>query len=728
MGALLCVLAWLAAAPTAPTAATADADLEARFALAAVPGLRFRLATGTPLPPARVEKEPQGLGDINWQSAPDALVALRVDATGLRVLLSTERGDPLLLAGSGEVVIALDTQGPVRRWPYFNYLLHAAACAASGRAPPRFGDWEHSPLLGARARRVVAIGGAALWTLAFLLYRFARRRGRARPDAAQSFFAQIRAGSPDASEQATWSRAGFGRPLAGLLTLLAAMLLLVGPYFALQSLLASRVQPFPEADGLWQTTFDTLWIAWLTFDLGTQTAFVKYFAEYRVSNPGEALRDVQFYVWWQVFSRLVEITLLVGGALGYLPFSRYAIYAPFVALYASCYVPSVSAIGKLMCQALQRFDFQNLLDMAEYRILKFLMPIPFVLLGRNWGVSHPIYGEAFGAALGLGLGQLAVNLVMLVLGLFVLRHLKVPIGPLFLAQFDRQVARRQLVFGVKATVAQEPYRLTSFLASLIIFRWLKDFPTWLGLRDLLSNRLIWLYFFAWAFYQSAVPAVSEALSAGKRKLTQYYVARYLQFGFLFSATIFSLLLAVGPSFIHGALGPQWGRAADYLLLAALGGLLLPPAWLSDSLQQGAGRPGLNIVVMLVEQSVRLALLLLLVPHLQFTAIYAAELIALGLKALVAWAINHSYIVRLPFLPWTMLGSPLAAGALNYLLWWAVAGAVAPTHATSVLALFFVAGASSFFACFFLCGLCGGFDRAALEELDGAARMSALVRP
>src|SRR5262249_29242809 len=162
------VLAWLAAAPTAPTAptaATADADLEARFALAAVPGLRFRLATGTPLPPARVEKEPQGLGDINWQSAPDALVALRVDATGLRVLLGPGGGDPLLLGGAGEVVIARDTRGPVRRWPSSNYLPPAAACAASGRAPPRFGDWEHSPLLGARARRVIAIGGAALWTL-----------------------------------------------------------------------------------------------------------------------------------------------------------------------------------------------------------------------------------------------------------------------------------------------------------------------------------------------------------------------------------------------------------------------------------------------------------------------------------------------------------------------------------------------------------------------------------
>ena len=35
------------------------------------------------------------------------------------------------------------------------------------------------------------------------------------------------------------------------------------------ALLARRVQPFPEADGLWRTTIDALYIVWMTFDLGT---------------------------------------------------------------------------------------------------------------------------------------------------------------------------------------------------------------------------------------------------------------------------------------------------------------------------------------------------------------------------------------------------------------------------------------------------------------------------
>src|SRR5207249_721007 len=131
----------------------------------------------------------------------------------------------------------------------------------------------------------------------------------------------------------------------------------------------------------------------------------------------------------------------------------------------------------------------------------FVAPIAFVLVGRAWGRAHPIYGEAFGAAIGLGVGQLANNLMMMVLGLGALRLVKVPLGPIFLAQFDRRIVKRQIIYGVKLTLAQEPYRLTSMLQSIIIVRWLDDFTYWLGIKDLLYSRIYWLYLFAWGFYQ-----------------------------------------------------------------------------------------------------------------------------------------------------------------------------------------------------------------------------------
>jgi hypothetical protein len=75
-------------------------------------------------------------------------------------------------------------------------------------------------------------------------------------------------------------------------------------------------------------------------------------------------------------------------------------------------------------------------------------------------------------------------------------------------------------------------------------------------------------------------------------------------------------------------------------------------------------------------------------------------------------------------------APALAAAGNFLLWRLVVAVGGPAFASrfALIALFFVAGAASFLVCFFLCGLAGGFDQTALDELARAAEMSPLVRP
>lgn len=752
----------IVAAPS--TTRAADAALRARYELAAVPGVRFidlpteKAALEGAKPPLCTQQS-AGLCDITWNSAPQAFAPLTlppawqaaVAAGTAQVLLRSDEGSPLIIVSRGppgsagpEVLLAFsvaadsvaDPGARLVRWPYFNYLLYVAACAAANQPPERFSTWSHSPLPGPRTRLLIVLALALSWLLVAGLYRLARRRGNRAVDAASRFLSAVALlrqsnvaptdkATPDAGPKLT---AVFARPLSGLLMLMGGMVVLTGPYFAIQSIITRNVQPFPEADGLWRTTVDGLYIVWLTFDMGTQTAFVKYFAEHRVSHPERALADVQFYVWYQIIARLVQATLLVAFALGYLPMSSYALFAPFVLLYAAISQPAFPAVGKFLCQAIQRFDYYNLLDFLEARLLNFLMPLPAILIGRAWGLAHPEFGEAYGAALGMGVGALVTAFSVLFIGLYAMHHLGLPLGPLFLVQFRRDTVKRQLWFGFKLTLGQEPFRLTSFLESLILIRWLRDSPTWLGLRDLLHNRLTMLGFFAWGFYQSAVPVVSEALAAGKHRLLQYYVARYLQFGTLFAATIFSLLCAVGPIYIERALGAQWSQAAGYMVIASVSGLLLPWAWLTDSLQQGAGRPGTTTTVMLIEQGARLLLLMLLIQRFQFLSIYMATLTALCLKIGVAWTINHRRIVPLRIPLWPTLGAPHAAAAINYLLWRGVASLWAPAGTWSVLLLLLVAGAGSIALCFFLLGLLGGLDGAARRELDQAWRMVTLIGP
>ncbi|HEY3997819.1 MAG TPA: oligosaccharide flippase family protein [Candidatus Xenobia bacterium] len=718
---VLCLLLLFLLSP----AGRVDPDLTARFDMAGVPGISFAVAQGERLPDDHVKAEPRYR--INWKSAPAGFTPIRYRGHVDRVLLSTEGGQPLLVSDGHTVVVTMATDGAIRRWLYFNYLLHAAAADAAGAPCESFAGWPASPVPGARSRGLFVLAVAALWTAFGLGLGHARRLGRARPEAALAFFEAVdrAARGSDTQETARWTQAGFARPLAGLLTLLAAMTFMVGVFFLIQWALSSRIQPFPEADGLWRSTYDTLIVVASLFDMGSGLAAIKYFAEDRVRSPQEALADFQFYLWWSMGQRLVQVTLLGALAVWFLPAGDFAIYAPFVALFGFTGLPALFQAGKNMCAALQRYDYQNVLDIIEQRVLFFLAPIPCILAGRAWGASHPMFGEAFGAALGMGLGTLVSNVLVLLVGYVAVRKLGVPVGPLFLVQFDSRVARKMLLFGGKISIGSEPIFLLKSVESIIIVRMMADFTAWLGVHQLLTGRFIQLYFFTTMFFCGALASISEAWSAHKRHLTQYYISRFMQYGGFVMMLIFSLLAAIGPAFVH-ALGPQWDRAQPYLWLALVPGLFYAPVWISDQVQQGTGRPGLFLITMGVEQGSRLLLFLVLVPRFQFAGVFMATGLALVIKGVFGWTLNHLTIVPLQVARWQTLGASALVGVVNFALWKAVFTAWMPGSDLAVVLGLGVASGMSIFLGFFVYGLAGGLDTVALQELAQAADMCTFV--
>ncbi|HEU5055891.1 MAG TPA: hypothetical protein VFU21_05180, partial [Kofleriaceae bacterium] len=707
-------------------------------AAAGVEGVSFLQPSGPPLAagePCTGEPcvEPAVRWDVSWKSGPETWTPLPVPPAhaGGEVLLRTEQGIPLLVASGRTVVVAFETPKAMLGWPYFNYVLHAAGMEATGRAAAPFAEWPGAPVPQERARLIYAVSVPIAWAIFFFLYRIARRRGRARPGAASEFFAAIEAtaerkkkGGAQAGGDG-WNRAGFARPLGGYLTLVAAMSFVVGSYLVLQWFFNSEVQPFPEAVGLWETPWQTLIIVALLFEMGTNDASVKYFAEDRVARPADALANFQFYIWWAFFQRLMQTTLVGAAAIFLVPHWRdYAIFSIFALLFAFKGLPSIAPLGRFVATGLQRFDVQSILDLLESKILRYLAPIPFVLAGRAWGAGHPQYGEIFGAAIGLALGYLAMTLLTLALGFAALRLMGVPIRTLFLAQFDWRLVTRQFLFGGKIALGAEPIFLVNAIEAVVITVYFTNFTAWQGIEDLLMVKMLMLFQFAGPFYNGVVSAVSEAYSAGKRALTRYYVARFFQFGYLFHATIYSLMLALGQVWI-AALGHQYERAIEFLPLTLVYGLLWPAVFTSDNALKGAGRPLTLLALMYIEYGVRIGLIVVLVPVMGFMGLVVAGLSATALKAVLSWAVNHRTLVPFHISVRSALVAPAIAGLANYLLWLGVLTAWAPSSVPGVLALMCVAAGLSFLVTFFVAGLAGGYDREALAELDDATEMTSM---
>jgi len=700
--------------------------------------------------------------EIAWNSAPELRRRVRLGHAGLGVRVEARDGVPFILTGKHErgrlVVVAADIEdeenAAFHRWGYGAYLLRVLVAEAAGEAPPNFATWEPAPVPHGRAFLLWGVTGLVLWVLALLGYAWARRAGRDDPEAAMRFMAAVaemgskgrRAasggeaphgdgaswGKPEPTDAAArdraWNRVGFSRPLSAFLLFQSILLVGLAPYILLLTVvMGNYVQPFPEAEGLWRPLLEAAMFFWALFDMGTQTAFVKYFAEFRTSDAREAVRCVQFYFWWQVFSRLAQLTLVLILA-AYIPRTQYALFSHFLAVYGLVQLPGLVVGVKFVIQAVQRFDLQLTLDLVEQRIAMYLVPIPFVFLFRAWGKAHPEYGEAFGAALGLAMGPQAAAFLVAGLGLYFLKgKLGLPLRPLLLAQFDRTTARRLLVYGFKATLGQEPYRIANVIENGIIVARLASYQTWLGLRNVLANVTQYVVLFGWSFFVSAVPALSEAYAAGKQRLCQYYIARYLQFAHLFVAVIAGLVGAIGAPLIRDVMAPQWARAGDYVLLAVAVLVFLPFAWISDMLQQGSGRTGLNAIVVCIEQVIRIGLFWLLIPTFQFPGMYLAILGTLALKCVIAWTCNHFLIVRLRLFLWQMVGAPALVGFALYGLLKVLLVSGFFAGFVPVIGLFIAATPFSILLGFFLLGLFGGLDEAAVTELDEAATMSLMLR-
>lgn len=681
---------------------------------------------------------------VIWASAPQAARRLRISRRdlGWRVLVAERGGKGAIFLqrrlGRGQIVVTTLSLGHASNrelllWPYFNYLLYVLRCQLTDQTPQRFGSWPAAPVPGLSALWILGLLLGGAWLITLWLFFRARRYSRAHPEVLETFFPSTPAAKEPSADDNTstrrWASIGFARPLAGFLTLVASLALLFVPFYWLTNIVVPNdVQPFPQARGMWDFAWEALQMAWFLFDAGTFVAFVKYFAEYRVKDPKEAVRSAQFFVWWQILTGLVQVTLACVAAIVILPNTRYGYTSNFVILVALGQYPGFFGVVTFFFQAYQRFDYNIALDLLSDWVLRFVLLIPFVLLFRRWGAANPQYGEAFGAAVGIGIGYHVSSLVSFGLGVWLYRRLGLSLLPLFLAHFDRNTAKRMLWYGLRVVLGKFLYRAAQAIDKVMLSVLLFNYTEWLGLAGQINYNLMFLFPVAYRFFETSMAALSESYSSGKRTLTQYYVVRFWQVGSIYAAIGMSLLLALGPLFVHNVMDPQWRRAGDYLLIAGSMGALFAPAWLSDMLQKGSGRPGLFAAVLGLEQAARIGLFYLLIPSLQFWGFYLAIALTLLLKVIGAWIVNHLLILRLRLYFWQMFVAPLLAGLAAYGIWRTTAYVMAPESALATSVLFFSASLLGFPLCFFLVGLVGGYDHAFTDEFDQASTMTGPLRP
>jgi len=614
----------------------------------------------------------------------------------------------------------------IQEWAYFNYLIYHLVVRAAGQPPLSFADYPVSPVPHSQDRDILLGLMSVMLVTTFAAFFLVRRYSLKHPEELDRIVSD-RTRFQVKEEATQWENVGFHRPLGGFLVALSVGLVLFIPLIIYQNLiLPSYILPSAQALGIWGRVTQFFNLAWTFFDMGTSVAFIKYLSEHRVHDPKKGIQYGQVFVWWQALSGAIQVALVIGLASTLAPRSAFALYAWSVIIHTFIQIPGFYQVFRHALTGFQRLDYSRILDILLNMVLPMAVQPLFVTIMFAWGRAHPVFGGAMGGLLGMGIAAYAAELLTFLIGMWLYRRVGYNTRILFLAHFDWEVVKTSFKFGVFEMLGSAAWSFGQAMEIAITQARLINYAEIWGNWGLAQN-FIFAFNVTQTLNDGVMPAISEAISNGKRMLGQYYSVMAYKYNGLTSAFIGAVLLAVAPRFILGSTGVEFARAAIYVIPLTIWGAVQFPSWVGDNVQLGANKPYLKSILVFSEQMIRVTLAFILLARFQVTGLIIAYFVGLFSKGIAAYLINHKVCFPQRFYIWQSLVAPLLAGAVHYgILWW-ISGLVWKGDQITSVLIFLIGILPSFPLYMFLYGFFGGWDEATLTELKEAVELTGSVR-
>jgi hypothetical protein len=694
------------------------------------------------------------LASFDWSSAPAAekVTLLPELDTGTEILLANDTGfgtygEPLLVhrqVGDGDVLLYTpwltlsnpgeepQTNRELTLWPYYNYFMYKSARYLGNQDAYTYAEWTYSPVPHLEQQIIIGLIVLAVGISTVASYRTVRKKSREEGEVLTEIErAELLVKAEE--EVSEWEEIGMHRQLGGFLIQLFITLLIVLPRVVLSIMIYPRfIMPFPQAAGWFSFSVNLFLGLWTLFDLGTSVALAKYFAEYRVTQPEEAVKYAQIFVWFQCITGVVQITAVAFFGSIIFPHT-YLAHLSYVFIAHSLFqFPGFTLLFIHVFRGMNRIDMQQIINILYYAIFNILGPYLMILVMRWWGSQNPIFGEALGGAIGQAVGSYLTEWLAFGVSLYLFKRLGFSPGTLFRIDFDREQIGKALRFGAKWTVGAAAVPLVWFYQMLLVSTNLLNWSALQGQYQLAWDLAIMVSVVG-LFMEGMLGGISESFSHAKEKLTELYTAQGLKYGAFFVFWLISVLAAIGPRAILGAAGPNWAYAAHLLWFFLLFQLMGFWSWLGDWMFAGADRTGLAASVWILEQGVRaIAMTLFVVTEPVVFGVYLGGMpgiiigycIGLFIKDIVAWVLIRRKISAPKLYTWQSYIGPALAALVNFvllevlsrLIWGGVNDIL-----TSAL-LFFIGTLPSLFVYSFFSGLTGTWDDRTLKEFRRASEM------
>lgn len=650
-------------------------------------------------------------------------------------------GDVILFSGWLEAGANLD----FKVWPYFNYLLYGLIFESLDLSFQTYPGWAYSPVPHFFEQIIIGIIVLVLAVLAIALFIVVKNKSRSSMDQQTIEVLKLKAEEEERKRleeskalekkleeqldlKDDWEVIGTHRQLGGFLSIFFIGLILVLPQLLVSNFIMPQfIQPYPQAAGWYNYAFNFFQIVWILFDFGTSFALAKYFSQYRVKNPGKAVHYIQIYVWWQIFTGIIQVSLIAFMGSFIFPYTNLAHMSWIFVVYSFVQYPGVFLVFMYSFQGMQRSDYYLILYILWEIVFLLIGQVIFCYLGRLWGTANPVFGEALGAGIGYAVARCFDYWMTFIISILIFRKQGFSPKTCFRIDFSKKEVKESLIYGSKLGIGEGFVQLGWFIQVIITSLFVANYSNNLGWFNLvwtlgLVVQIVSLY------SNTLLGAYSESSSHNKQNLTKLYVYQAFRWGNYFAFFLISVLFATGAKFLVGAAGEEYGAPAVKFLIPLLffhiGGIF---SWLVDPVFQGTGHTGYAMLAWIIEQLTRsLLMYIFVILFRDMVFVIIAYIPAVFAKDIIAWLIVRKKIIKFKLYPFKTFLTPALSAILNYVVLFFVGELIwAIPLGDKIIntAILFLLGIFIFmFFYAFLDGFLGGYDDNTLKEFQRAASM------
>lgn len=344
-----------------------------------------------------------------------------------------------------------------------------------------------------------------------------------------------------------WGDIGYHRYIGGQNYNLILNLLFVPLALLLFSFVTELFFPDPSVRGYQDLTKSLLGFFFGVMDIGLAGGqgymsgnMERFISEHAQINPQKAIKQIQFFVTWQMFTGLIQVTAVGIYCFTMMINTSLAHMVLFIIAYSFIQYPGILQIFESLFQAFQRYDFQGVVTNMRDALFQPVTQIGCIMLGRWWGLRNPAIGEIVGITIGFLVSIYMADIIGVFFGgrLFKKKVIEefdynFTLRDFFRRDYKWEDIKEILLFIGPIQIVGTALGFLGLITTIWITRWVDAYASWQGLLA-----------FAGTVAGLAMPGgsnksystVSEAYNNGKIHLTHNYIEKILKYHTMRSTT------------------------------------------------------------------------------------------------------------------------------------------------------------------------------------------------